>query len=236
MEPGSRKFKERKPPPWAVPPEPMPWAEEMTGSNGQLSIRIAEPLSAQSHAASPGWTARPILHASNAQTAHKDLSETSQRADPGAAGGHFLNARSDPKFDARRRAKGAAENARESSDGKSPQSNKTAETKGAIPEPDEQPENESNGDSATENPSKANLAEIELIRSKLVVNGRVRLDLEALAVYLMCPSYFAIATGLDPGAVASAISSIATPSGLAASPRGNAASRSSPRARRRASR
>ncbi len=42
------------------------------------------------------------------------------------------------------------------------------------------------------------LAEIELIRSKLVINGRVRLDVEALAVYLMVPSYFAIATGLDP--------------------------------------
>ena len=49
-----------------------------------------------------------------------------------------------------------------------------------------------------ENPSKADLKEIDLIRSKLVVNGRVRLDLEALAVYLMVPSYFAIATGLDP--------------------------------------
>ena len=68
------------------------------------------------------------------------------------------------------------------------------DTEGAIPEPDEQPENSGNG----ENPSKANLAEIELIREKLVVNGKVRLDLEALAVYLMCPSYFAIATGLDP--------------------------------------
>ena len=154
MEPG-RKFKERKPPPWAAAPEPMPWADEDTCTAGG-GVASSQPV------------------------------------------GHLLNARSDPKFDARRRAKGAAVNARENPTGEIPQSAKDAETEGAIPEPDEQPENDSSGSGDYENPSKANLAEIELIREKLVVNGKVRLDLEALAVYLMCPSYFAIATGLDP--------------------------------------
>ena len=46
--------------------------------------------------------------------------------------------------------------------------------------------------------SEARTAEIEAIRAKLMINGKVRLDVEALAVYMMCPSYFAIATGLDP--------------------------------------
>ena len=92
-----RKFKERKPPPWAATPEPMPWADEMPAPAAD------EP------------PARP-------------------------AGGHLLNARSDPKFDARRRAKGAAVNARENSTGETPQWSKETETEGAIPEPDEQPE------------------------------------------------------------------------------------------------
>jgi hypothetical protein len=47
-------------------------------------------------------------------------------------------------------------------------------------------------------PPKMSQAEIAAIRSKLVVGGKVRLDLEALSVYMLCPSYFAIATGLDP--------------------------------------
>ncbi|MGO4440322.1 terminase large subunit domain-containing protein [Rhizobium sp. RAF56] len=41
-------------------------------------------------------------------------------------------------------------------------------------------------------------AEIAAIRSKLVVGGRTRLDLEAISAYMLVPSYFAIATGLDP--------------------------------------
>ncbi|MGO4440274.1 terminase large subunit domain-containing protein [Rhizobium sp. RAF56] len=41
-------------------------------------------------------------------------------------------------------------------------------------------------------------AEIAAIRSKLVVDGRTRLDLEAISAYMLVPSYFAIATGLDP--------------------------------------
>ncbi|MGO4440597.1 terminase large subunit domain-containing protein [Rhizobium sp. RAF56] len=41
-------------------------------------------------------------------------------------------------------------------------------------------------------------AEIAAIRSKLVVGGRTRLDLEAISAYMLCPSYFAISTGLDP--------------------------------------
>lgn len=47
-------------------------------------------------------------------------------------------------------------------------------------------------------PAKMPQAEIEAIRSKLVVNGKVRLDLEAISAYLLAPSFFAIATGLDP--------------------------------------
>ena len=70
---------------------------------------------------------------------------------------------------------------------------------GAIPEPGEVDEAgaATRGD-PHENPSNADLKEIGMIRDKLVVKGRVRLDIEALAVYLLAPSYFAIATGLDP--------------------------------------
>ena len=64
------------------------------------------------------------------------------------------------------------------------------------------PPNVGNG----ENPSKADLKEIDLIRSKLVVNGRVRLDLEALAVYLMVPSLFRHRHRPRPRALAIAIS------------------------------
>ena len=37
-----------------------------------------------------------------------------------------------------------------------------------------------------------------MIREKLMRNGRLRLDIEAIAAYTLMPSYFAIACGFDP--------------------------------------
>ena len=39
---------------------------------------------------------------------------------------------------------------------------------------------------------------MRLIREKLTRNGRLRLDIEAIAAYTLMPSYFAIACGFDP--------------------------------------
>ena len=41
-------------------------------------------------------------------------------------------------------------------------------------------------------------AEMATIRQKLIVNGRVRLDLEALSIYMLAPSFFAIACMFTP--------------------------------------
>jgi hypothetical protein len=51
---------------------------------------------------------------------------------------------------------------------------------------------------SAENVRKPDLADIAAIRDKLVRNGKVRLDVEALTAYLLTPSFFAIANGLVP--------------------------------------
>ena len=47
-------------------------------------------------------------------------------------------------------------------------------------------------------PPEIDAAEMAAIRNKLIINGRVRLDLEALSIYMLAPSFFAIACMFSP--------------------------------------
>ena len=164
--PKQRVFKNRKPPPWATPVEPMPWGETPPAEPGTAAEDAGKTPLEFEPARRPGRpSARPMFN----QT-HLGPRPAGAAAKAGAADGQAGE-------------QGANEWTRRAA------SNAGAEALGVIPEPTEEETGENTKrDAKTEAAERAaRLAEIELIRSKLVVNGRVRLDVEALAVYiLMC--------------------------------------------------
>ncbi len=66
------------------------------------------------------------------------------------------------------------------------------------PEPDPDPDDPEPSAAPPPPPPEIEAAEMATIRQKLIVNGRVRLDLEALSIYMLAPSFFAIACMFTP--------------------------------------
>ncbi|MGO4441366.1 terminase large subunit domain-containing protein [Rhizobium sp. RAF56] len=70
-------------------------------------------------------------------------------------------------------------------------------SQGAIPEELDESDAGGGPDHADDVP-KPDFDDIAAIREKLTRNGKVRLDVEALSAYILCPSFFAIANGMAP--------------------------------------